>query len=298
MATNYKKLGYILIVFLLLFTLSFVGYLYYLFKYKHHDITVIFPTLGILAIDNPVKVKGKPVGRVKEITREGNTAKVVMEIFIPLDLKKDYVINERDKGLMGDREIEIIQGVADEKVDISKPLKGNFVPGIAESIGYAKSLKKKSDEIYRLLIDLSNGTDQKKSFPKQFENLVAVLEKFSGDIENVVTKIEKPFNSGASSIREITGKTREISGDLINNSDKALGILADLSNNVEMLITRLSPMIDSVDAINNKITADSTLIGRALSPQSYLDTLVVKVDELNKTLEFIRKKAHLNINLF
>ena len=292
-----KKLGYAIIIFMPIFCVSLIGYLFYLFKYNHYDLVVTFPNLGILAVDNSVKIRGKYVGMVKSIERKDNKAVVCLEMSYPVKLKTDYQINERDRGLMGDREIEIIPGTAEDEIDISKPVSGNFIPGIANNIAMANNLIDKTMELRSIISQLAYGDSNNKSFTVKFNKLLNDIDRLSRKADEIVYKLESPMNRNVAELHSVMGRTRKITSLSVAASENYFDVITKTLNQLEETIIKLNPLVDSAEVFTRQLQNGSGMAARAFRPVSYLDTLATMLGKLQKDLAEMRH-SHLNINFF
>ncbi len=294
---NDRKIGYAVLLFAGIILLSFCVYVYVAFFHGHSRIEVVFPHLGILAVDDAVKIRGKQVGHVLAIERRNNTAVVRIELYQPVTLKSDYRIREHDRGLMGDREIEIIPGTLGREADLRKPLSGVFVPGIAESIPLAAGLKTQIDTLLALIHRMSDTTNP-KSFVREFNDVVGRIDTATGQLSAMVSSIQEPVDHGVAQLEKISGQTRTMSKTMVTQADRVLPRLDSLLSATELVLARISPAIDSVSRYTQGALGDSTNVARMLRPVSFLDTINVMIRSINHELAAIRKTGRLNLNMF
>lgn len=298
MKTDDRSIGYIVIILGILFCVAFVAYLQYHLRHGHYDIEVRFPNLGILAVDDAVKVSGKQVGRVKSITRKDDKASVCIEMFAPVVLQSDYVIRDRDRGLMGDREIEMVPGRSGVAVDMSKPLQGQFVPGIADNIAIANNLNKASLELRALVLRLAHGDSVKRPLPEQIHDFLDKVDELSLKVENITTGLQEPLDKGSAKLRNISRQTRSLSNSLRKNGDGLLTQVDSAFATLEGILEGLDPLVEVTGKISHGLLNDSTFTASTFRNVSYLDTLVTQLGVLKNELSVMRREGRLNINFF
>jgi ABC-type transporter Mla subunit MlaD len=239
------------------------------------------------------------VGRVKAIERKNDSAFVTLEMWVPVHLKKDYIINERDRGLMGDREIQMLPGTpGGQEIDISVPITGTFVPGISENMAAANNLQKEINELHTYIADMAYGKDGRKSFPNQFNDVLEKLDEVSQKLETLIAGMQDPVNNGVVMLNKVSKDARTVSTSVIKSADDLIAQLEKTLVQLDTIMAKAGPALDTVGGIADRMLTDSTLVARTLRKTSFLDTLAQSVESLHKELLLMRKKGHLNINLF
>lgn len=298
MESKDKKLGYFIIFLVLTALISISGYLYYLYGYGYYDITVTFPNLGILAIDDAVKIRGKQVGRVKSIDLVDNQAEVTIEMWTPVSFREDCIITEKDRGLMGDREIDILPGSSERKLDIEKPISGRYKPGIAESMALVQNLRKKLDTLTALVEGYAHGTGGHIHFEKEFNSLVAKIEDISSAMETALVKVAVPLNKNVDALHQFSGDVKRVSSGILDKSGKALHASGDMIVKIDTALSVLGPVIDSVDVMITALSQDTGRIGELIHSPATLDSISLRLKKINSNLSLFRRKGRININLF
>jgi ABC-type transporter Mla subunit MlaD len=293
-----KNIGYGVLLAGLLILIFLLFYIYFTAFYGHYEIQVAFPNLGILAIDDPAKIHGKQVGKVKSIAWVNRRPLVTLVLFGPVDLRADYGINERDRGLMGDREIEINPGNAESKTDQKNVLRGNYISGIAEAIGLTTELEKKITELQDLIAGMAGKKGQDPSFPKVFGGIIDTVDIISQKLETFMAKIERPIQTQVAKVQTISAEARQLSGSMVKNGGALLDLADTLSARIDFLLNHIQPALSQAEKLTDSFKADSTFVGRVLQPVSFLDTLELNLKNLQNELEEIRRHGRLNINLF
>jgi len=226
-----------------------------------------------------------------------NILKMALEMFSPADLRIDYQINERDRGLMGDREIEILPGKNPEPADRSGPLRGEFVPGIAESIPLAEGLKTQIEELLALIHRMAD-TKNPASFVRQFNSAVGRIDSATGQLVTMVASIEHPVTQSLAQLDTIAGQARQLSSTVLRQAGRAFPKVDSLLAQSAAILTRIEPVVDSLAVLSHAALNDSTVVSQMLRPVSFLDTLNTMIRNLNRELADTRKTGRLNINLF
>ena len=82
---------------------------------KGYEVSAVFSDVGGLRVGAPVVIAGVEVGRVDSIGLvEDYEARVVMRIEPGLQLRDDAIASVKTRGLIGEKDIQISAGAADE----------------------------------------------------------------------------------------------------------------------------------------------------------------------------------------
>lgn len=293
-----NRIGRGILIFTAIFCMSLFGYLYYVYGYSRYDVEVIFPNLGNLSIDDAVKIRGTQVGCVKSISLIDNKPHVILQMYKHIKLKEDYKINEHDKGLMGDREIEIVLGENGTDADISKPLYGNFVSGIAENMAKANNLKGAMNDLNSIVHEFAVGSENKKSFPVQFNEIIGGLDMQTTKINKFAGDIRRPLKNTVDKVNKVSLETRKLAYTITKSSDTLLNNIDSMVAIADSVIAPAEALIDTLGKLTDRLLTDSIFIATLFRPASSLDTIAANIEKLQRELDLIRRKGHLNINLF
>src|SRR5512139_2851476 len=129
------KVGAIVIIAAILLFFGIVWIKEYRFNVKRFEYSVLFPNIGSLEIGDPVCVLGVRKGEVKSIDLKGNDVQVGFTLTKDVSLKVDARFTVMNIGLMGERFINIVPGIAPEALNLDVPMHGYYDTGIPEVMG-------------------------------------------------------------------------------------------------------------------------------------------------------------------
>lgn len=254
-----------------------------------------------LVVAAPVTINGFVVGKIKKITLNNATAKLLVEMEITnkdFPISKSSTANIYEPGLIGGKQIQIVPNLADKNLaESGDTLRGENVPGLTALVGDKLAplqekldkvllelsttitsvnniLDKKSQENLKNTIAELNGTMQQ--FHKASGSLNTILDHNKGKIDNVVTNFEK-----------VSSDFSKISSDLEKAElDKAVESLKGTLNKVDNLMAS----IDSGKGTMGKLVKDDALYDNLAKTSRELELLLQDV-RLNPT-------RYINVSLF
>jgi len=203
--------------------------------------TVIRDASGIFP-KTPIKVAGISAGRIKTIELANNNALITFEVLKKVEIPKDSKLRIKSVGFLGDKYLEIVIGketeilesmglvLAEEGAGIENLVKDvtEVMADVKVVIGSIKDTlvpKDREEPMKKILRDVevlvANTKDATKTMKEIFQdnqgkidNLIANLEKFSGDIAKQVDKNEP--ESAMSDVKRILGNVDKMTEDLKN----------------------------------------------------------------------------------
>ncbi|MBD3314854.1 MAG: MCE family protein [Chitinivibrionales bacterium] len=220
-----------------------------------------FDRIGNLRIDDPVKVQGITVGEVASISPSNGKVAVRVRAFQPFDVHRGYIINNVDRGLMGDRMISIEPGDPSRPtVPIADTLNGAFHPGISEWVGRAWKLRGAVDSLSRASMLLMVGTEDQPAFKDRFQRVVEGVE--------VVT--DRLLAFAVAGHRDLTWRLDTLSSFVnatgtVVNAAAALGpeYINNISEGIsklEAFVAELEQVLTGLAALTEKLGSEESLL--------------------------------------
>ncbi|OGJ89470.1 MAG: hypothetical protein A2487_12680 [Candidatus Raymondbacteria bacterium RifOxyC12_full_50_8] len=295
-----KTVGYITIAFLFLFFLFSSVYVYYSQIYLWCFRTAYADDIGNLKIDNAIKVSGIIVGKVHAVLRENNQAKIVIKMRKDIEVKRDYALLNIDIGLMGDRCLMLVPGFSDQTIPVTEPLAMEFVPGIAEGISNASSLKYIVRDLTELFaayaqVDSTNDT----LFTTQFHTVLHAIDKATLKIEDILIAYEPSLRKNISQAASLSRQGRVLVSANRETVQHTLVKTEDISHQACELMEKLQPQMDRLATLLDETNKGKNSVGKLLADKKlYTETLdtILKVRELLKIME--SDGIQLDIDLF
>ncbi len=273
-----RRIGYLVLIFLSAISVFVCAYVVDLIINPRHLRTVAFSSAGNLQIEDPVKMQGLEVGRVKDMIGTGRNALVTLEFYEKITIYPDYRISTHDKGILGERIITLDPGTSGKPVPVTDTLYGRFQPGISELVGQAWKLKRKIKEFVHVTDEMLNGTQNSPSLVSRYETIVSETDRITAKVAEVISIIHYSFNDQIHSLDSIlrttdryisasiekTPKYMATAQNLINHTHTALASLQTLSSDVQTTIATLKDedgllMGDRVALIEQNLNKISSL---------------------------------------
>jgi phospholipid/cholesterol/gamma-HCH transport system substrate-binding protein len=258
------------------------------------EYTVLFPDVGMLSQDDPVKVNGVPKGRVKSISLFGSKVKVIIKLDRDIKLTDSCKIAVQNIGLMGERMIAI--RLSDKGKEIKPNTKnsvsyinGYFDAGIAEAIGMVGSVL---SDVRIVLADVTNIIDSTigdPSFLKAFDCIVARLDTVTLLAQMLVRENKVKIDKSMTNIRNVT---EDIKSLINENKNQISTIISNGTNLTEKALTiaqTLDTITVSLESIVKKIEKGEGSAGMLLADEQFYKDLKKTLTDLDNLLSDVNK---------
>ncbi|MDR2694557.1 MAG: MlaD family protein [Chitinispirillales bacterium] len=282
-----KRLGYILMLLILLLVGGVYGYLIWLDRNPLNTITLRFPQVGSLALEDPVRMKGTLVGQISGFDHDSlGRVLVYVQSPKPIPVRASSRVAVKVKGVMGERFIEI--GVGNPEgplVDTRRIIDGDFEMGPSEAVAYMDLLAAKITELKDITERLRHGEDGKRSFVQAFNDVANTVDTLVYTLLTGLGGMEDGLDSGLDSAARFIEQTARLTSDvsvaapkLINGLNTIIVKIDTAIPKIEKVIAQTNAMVDSVD--NNKI-----LWG------DHLEKLQKQLAEIRKAADNLREEG-------
>ncbi len=259
---------------------------------KTYDVFVYFTNAEGLDEGGAVQIAGVTVGRVKNVTLDGNKAKVTLELSEGISLKKDASAIIKTKGVLGEKFVELEPGTVDETIpkngeilnvrrtmDLDKFIEhvDSVIADIKEvSSNLRKTMGGEEGErllkgIFRNLYDLSN-------------NLNNLVKKNDDSLSNTVKNLEKFSETLADRTPEIAAELKEISKNLKDIIGENRENLKDSLENLRSASEKMDETLISLKSVSEKIDKGQGTLGKLINEDSAHENLNKTLTGLNKMI--------------
>lgn len=218
---NELKVGFFVFAGIVLFAVSLFMLGDFSFK-KNYQINVIFNDVGGLANKSVVKLNGVEVGRIKDLIVYDSKVKAEILINEGVKIYRNAKFYIGSTSIIGSKFIQIEQG---------NPLEGVIKAGETVYAVNRKPLEdmilELSDNINRLIKDISNNGEFARNLNKTVENLRditsglnQIISSNSDNIDNIISKLDDTMNN----VKSLTAKLDKI----LTNIDEGRGTIGAL----------------------------------------------------------------------
>jgi phospholipid/cholesterol/gamma-HCH transport system substrate-binding protein len=255
-----KRLGYILMILIALLIAGVYGYLIWLDRNPLNTITLRFPQVGSLAVEDPVRMEGTLVGQIYDFDHDSlGRVLVHVQSHAPIPVRASSRVAVKVKGVMGERFVEISAGNPnDPLLDTRQIIDGVFEMGPSEAVAYMDLLAEKITELKDIMARIRYGENGKRSFTQTFNDVANTVDTLVYNLLTGLGGMEEGLSNGLDSAAEIAGQAVKLTSEvsvaapkLINDLNSLIVKIDTLMPKVEKLIAQANSMTDSID--NNKI---------------------------------------------
>lgn len=292
--------GYLFII--LLFLSAFGLGLYVYFKQYHgwYYRIAYAEDIGNLKPDNPLKVSGVIIGKIKAISREDGKAKIRLKMKEAVVIKKDYRLLNVDIGLMGDRVLKLMPGFADETLPKEEPLEIRFVPGIAEGIAQADTLKYVILDLKELVKKyLRKDPENDSLFLTKFKKVLQAMDKTTRELEYMLVAKGSKINAFIDKTAKASRKTRKEIKTLKPKIQKNIKKAEALSRRSIEVINKLEVLVNNLYAFIGAIEKGDNRIGKIIDEKEFYDKLIATLAKIRKLINVIKEEGvGLDVDIF
>ena len=245
------------------------------------EINIMFDNVSGLEFDDEVTIRGLRKGFVKDIILDRNIIIVKISVDQSADLREDAEFWLATVDLMGDKKIEIIPGIATEKLNIDVLQSGKFLPDFSTMMATIGSVK---DELMAMLDDVKVSLTAVNSYLTD-EEMKTDLKASLKNLNGLTYKLNVMLSENRENISTIVENTAEISED-------AKIFIDENKENLNVSVSKLKSLLiksDSLVSQINYLTAQTIEGDNNLGKILYDDSLVVKITETFKLLNQISK---------
>ena len=276
------------------------------------EVSVTFPSAAGLDPHASVAVAGVEVGRVKKISLEDGRAKLILEINSSVNIGKDYTAMLKNRGLLGERYVELIPGAPDAVfleegdeikrtatyTDMDKLV--NILAEVATDIkGITGALKgsiggeEGAGSVKLIVENLSELTSSINSLlaknSTKFDNIMTNLDTLSEDMSSESPDILKGLKDVSDGLNMMIAENRDNLRDGLDNMMTASVLLQETMRGLKALTddlaTELSGTVNSVGNIADKIDRGEGTIGKLVNDPETVDRLNQTLTGINTFIE-------------
>lgn len=251
--------------------------------------TVLKNAAGIVAKSH-VKTSGVSVGKVKSVSLEGGTSRVVIEVDKSVPLPVGSRVEIRSVGFLGDKHLEIIRPADEGKYIEDK----GFVPQSDDAIDMetlisligdiAKDVKKVTGTLANVLgtkkgeQSVQNIVDNIEGVTADVKATTATLKKVIGDREGDLQDIVTDVRGGVKDLRAFAANLREVLDD--ENKQRIDRILA----NFDDTMVDVKGSAKNISLISEKIEKGEGTIGKLVNDDTTLTELEGAIKDIRKVI--------------
>jgi phospholipid/cholesterol/gamma-HCH transport system substrate-binding protein len=282
-----KRLGYILMFLVLLLVGGVYGYLIWLDRNPLNTMTLRFPEVGSLALEDPVRMEGTQVGQISGFDHDSlGRVLVYVQSPKPIPVRVSSRVAVKVKGVMGERFIEIgIGNPGDPLADTKRIIDGAFEMGPSEAIAYMDLLAAKISELKDIMGRLRDGEEGKRSFVQAFNDVANTVDTLVYNVLTGLGGMEDGLSSGLDSVARFVEQTAKLTSDVSVTAPK---LIEDL-NTLIVKIDRVIPKVEKAIAKTNSIV--DSIDNNKILWSDHLEKLQTHLVEIRKAADNLREEG-------
>ncbi len=282
-----------------LFAVVAVATLVYMFfvlnpeSFKSRDYVTYYTVLknaaGIVTKTH-VKTSGVSIGKVKQVSLDGATTKVLIDLDKTVKIPVGSRIEIRSVGLLGDKHLEVVR-----PEDLGQYIEGNgFIPQSDDSVDMealiglvgdiAKDVKKVTNSLANVLgtkkgeQSMANIVDNIEKFTKDLKETTETLKKVVGDREEDLQDIVTNVRDGVRDVRAFAANLRDVLDD--ENRAKIDRILASFDETM----VDVKGSARNINLIAQKVEKGEGTLGKLVNDDTTITEIEGAIRDIRKVI--------------
>lgn len=253
-----------------------------------------------LAPSAPVTLNGLVIGKIKSITLDHQTGKLLVELLIQSDfpISKTSEVNIYEPGLIGGKQIQVVPNFEDKNLAQSGDfMQGRIVPGLTALVGEKLTpLQEKIEKMVvsadTVLTNLNTVLDARTK--ANLKSSIANLNQLLAEFKTASVKVNTMLDQNQQKINGTMTNIEHASENFANISDSIS------KANVGQTIKRLEATLTEVNTIVADLQAGKGTAGKLLKDDAMYKNLTRSTKELELLLQDVRLNPtrYINVSVF
>ncbi len=284
---NDRRLGYLILSALTLAVAISTLYVARALLFPAPELVLAFDRIGAIRIEDPLKMDGVAVGKIKSIQPVGEKVYVTIELYDRISVREGYAVQSMDQGIMGDRVIVLKNGdMQASRIPPGDTLVAHFVPGVSEAVGQAYKLKNLVTSYLAVTDRLLGGVDSGDSFIDCFQEFVVATDTLSQRLMTATVGVTRELDDQLGRLDTMVGGATDMTRAL---SDSAPEFLSAITAKIDQTLAFAHSLESALDTLDN-------VLARANRPQGLINGSAVRdlhstVTSAQSLLEEVQKEG-------
>jgi len=260
---------------------------------KYTALPVKFVNAGNIDQGDPVTLFGVKRGRVESITM--TESGVILNLLLDIDfsLPRDTKFYISDSDLMGNRQIDIIPGTSEEKIQSGVIPEGENLAGLSSLIPRIDNIIGNLDQMISKFAAQDELFDNLQKTATETRILITSLNTFFSEnydeLESIVV-----------SLQQTTKEINSLFSEEPNNLRAYLGKITQSMNEFDTLLSKLNHLLDEVDPLLTKLNEGEGTLHHLLTEKELYERLLNTTGQIDSLLYDIRDnpKRYFQFRLF
>lgn len=258
----------------------------------------VFPQIGNLRIEDPVRLNGLEVGRVMSIEADERRVYLTLIFTETVEIRRGYGLETIDKGILGDRYVILRPGRDSAPiVPLEDTLQGQFIPGPSEVLGRMGELKGWVARVDSIVANLQEGDGETPPFSQRFNEIVSLVDSTLRKAQVVSSELEQKIPRQTAELDSFTQKTNTLVKrmeasvpELLTNLTGSLGTLENLVSSTDSILVGLEETVTAMGDKENILWRDD--IDRLSENLDLINSAIKEVYEFSFQLKLLPKLGH------
>lgn len=236
---------------------------------------LMFNDVSTLGLGDPVKVNGVKVGKVTdlELLVKERRVRVNIEVIDTVQIPQNSSIKIQNIGLLGERQIGIVMGDAQEVLKPGDVVEGQLDAGISEAMAFAGEVFDSTRTLLatvRTVVDSTIGTAQ---FQTSFHNIINNAEALENKLAKMLNETDPVLSSSLRNLKQASVKVN----DMIDENRAPVQNLLTQSNNLTADAQKVMVSADSITQrlmlITARLEASDNTAGALLNDKEFYEDI-------------------------
>ncbi len=251
------------------------------FGVSYTRINVIFLNAQNLQPGDPVSIYGVRKGKIESIDLRREGVLVTLMVMLPFALPEDSRFIIKDTDLMGNKEVHIVPGKAEQVIGESATVSGENSIGFSALIESSNNTLSNMNDLFAYLTNEENGLIN--TINASLAEIREASSSFNNIIANSNSSIEKTIvnlHSASEQISLFLSENSDDLGDVISKTSVNLTTLQNSLNELNQVMSDIQPFIQTLrkeDSSLHKFVSDDELYEKLLNTGSQVDSLLIDI---------------------
>lgn len=281
-------------------TVLFVGGVIYLGQMEiggsGRYLQVAFPEVGGLGVGDPVMVSGLRRGAVEDLELGLQEVIVTLKLRPEVVLHSDARFSVENMGIMGEKFVAVVPGVAPDTLDTSEIVLGGYSPGITEAMAQLGIVLEDVGVITARVENLL----QENEFVEPLEEMITMIRDVSVEMQRLIRENRDDVRASTKSLRSAGEQMDALLRSNRGKIDTTLVFTARSAERLTSTLDRLDGTIESLDIVIKRFEHGQGTLGQLSRDDRVYRELLEASQGLNDLLQDIRKnpKRYLSVEIF
>ena len=268
-------------------------------RIKMEPYRIYFDQVSTLTIGDPVKVNGVKVGKVENVTLLERLVQVDVQVRKGIRIATDSEIKIQNIGLLGERQIGILQGKSPETFHPNDSLSGSCDAGISEAMASAGEVFDSSKVLLKTLRGIMDSTIAAEDFQKTFKEILYKTNDLTKRVDTLLLKTDPVLKSSLANLKNASVKVNALLDENRQPLKKIVEDASQITTEAKEIVAVVDEVIQRLNGLTEQLASKENTVGALINDTAFYGELRSTVRTADSLLLSIMDDGlDVNIDLF